>query len=207
MHIDYYYAAHSAYAYLGAAELYRIAKEAGATIVHKPMDLRVVMPASGSMPMTNRSKAHIDYFFNREISRWAEYREIPVMSKIPTHHANEIHLANRLLIAADQTDQDINRLSEEMLRAHWVDDADVASPEDLRKICQTVDIDPEPLFLAVETQSVKNTYEKNTKEAIDLGLFGSPAYIVGNDMFYGQDRLDFVARALKKPFAGKWPID
>ncbi|MEP3244281.1 MAG: 2-hydroxychromene-2-carboxylate isomerase [Sneathiella sp.] len=202
--IDYYYAAHSAYAYLGAAELSRIAKEAGATITHKPMDLRTVMPAAGSLPMPKRSQSHMDYFFGREIARWAEHRNIPVMGETPTHHANDINFANCVLIAAIEAELDIDSLSEEMLRAHWVDDADVASRDDLTKICRTVGIEPAPLFEAAETNSIKEIYAKNTQDSIDLGLFGSPAYVVGDDMFYGQDRLDMVARALVKPYAGKW---
>ncbi len=204
--ITYYYAAHSAYAYLGAAELTRIARNAGAKVIHKPMDLRAVMPAAGSQPMAQRSASHMDYFFRREIDRWAEHRGIPMMHKTPTHHANDINFANCVLIAAIEADLDIDSLSEEMLRAHWVDDADVASREDLTKICQAVGIDAAPLFEAAESDAIKEIYARNTQESIDLGLFGSPAYVVGEDMFYGQDRLDMVARALVKPYAGKWPI-
>lgn len=204
MEIEYYYAAHSAFAYLGAAELKRIAIKTGATIIHKPMDLRAVMPASGSQTFAVRSKAHIEYFFGREITRWAEHRNIPVMTGMPTHHANDIHLANRLLIAADQAGLDIDRLSEEMLRAHWVDDADVASKSDLSTICQNVEILAGPLFDAADSADVEKTYAQNTADAIELGIFGSPTYFVGNDMFYGQDRLDMVERALGTPYKGSW---
>jgi len=204
MEIVYYYAAHSAFAYLGAAELKRIAIKTGATIVHKPMDLRAVMPASGSQAFGTRSKAHIEYFFGREIVRWAEHRNISVMAGMPTHHANDIHMANRLLIAADQAGLDIDRLSEEILRAHWVDDADVASKSDLRTICQNVEIQPAPLFEAADSIDIEKIYAKNTEEAIEFGMFGSPTYLVGKDMFYGQDRLDMVERALLVPYKGSW---
>lgn len=206
MNIEYFYAAHSAFAYLGAAELKRIADKTGVTIIHKPMDLRAVMPASGSPAMVNRSQFHMDYFFQREIVRWAEYREIDVMDVIPTHHANDINFANCVLIAADEAGLDIDALCEEMLRAHWVDDADVASKADLKKICQTVGIETASLFERATSPSVQDIYQANTQEAIERGVFGSPTYFVGDDMFYGQDRLDLVARALDKPFKGKWPI-
>lgn len=206
MDIEYYYAAHSAYAYLGAAELKRIADNAGAKIIHKPMDLRAVMPAAGSMAFPQRSQAHKDYFFQREIVRWAEYRNIEVMDTIPTYHANDIHFSNRLLIAAAQAGLDIDALSEEMLRAHWVDDADVASADDMRKVCAAVGIDADTLFEAAKSQAVADEYEKNTADAIKRHVFGSPTYFVGEDMFYGQDRLELAAHALEKPFKGKWPI-
>ncbi|MBL4907488.1 MAG: 2-hydroxychromene-2-carboxylate isomerase [Sneathiella sp.] len=206
MNIEFFYAAHSAYAYLGAAELKRIADKAGATIIHRPMDLRTVMPAVGSLSMAKRSQFHMEYFFQREIVRWAEYRNIDVMETIPTHHANDINFANCVLIAADQAGLDINALSEEMLRAHWVDDADIASKIDLKNICQTVNIEADPLFESASKQNVKAAYEANTRDAIDRGVFGSPTYFVADDMFYGQDRLDLVARALVTPFKGRWPI-
>ncbi|MEH6402078.1 MAG: 2-hydroxychromene-2-carboxylate isomerase [Sneathiella sp.] len=204
MEIVYYYAAHSAFAYLGAAELKRIAIKTGATIKHKPMDLRAVMPASGSQAFGTRSKAHLEYFFGREITRWAEHRDIPVMTGMPSHHANDIHFANRLLIAADQAGLDIDRLSEEMLRAHWVDDADVASKSDLMTICKNSGIQPAPLLEAANGPDIEKIYAKNTADAVELGVFGSPTYFVGGDMFYGQDRLDMVERALLTPYKGSW---
>lgn len=206
MEIIYYYSAHSAYAYLGAAELKRIADRNNAKIIHRPMDLRAVMPAAGSQAMTDRSQAHMDYFFDREIIRWAEHREIPVMKGIPTHHANQIHLGNKLLIAADQAGLDIDALSEEMLRAHWVDDADVASIEDLTTICKAVDIDAAPLLAQTDDKNLEALYQSYTDEAIRIGCFGSPTYVVGQDMFYGQDRLALVERALTKPYKGTWAL-
>ena len=67
--IEYFYAAHSLYAYLGARKLMEIAKAHGCGIVHRPMDLRAVVANSGAVPFGKRSKAHIDYFFGREMQR------------------------------------------------------------------------------------------------------------------------------------------
>ncbi len=206
MEIEYFYASYSAYAYIGAAELYRIAKKHGATIIHKPMDLRQVMPASGSQSFTERSDAHKKYFFNREIVRWAEYRGIPILDKIPTHHNNSIKLSNCMLIAADNAGQDVAALAEEMMRAHWVDDADLDNRSDLEKMCEAVGMKADDLFAAAETDTIAKQYDANTKEAIERDVFGSPTYFVGGDMFYGQDHLELVERALLKPFKGSWPL-
>jgi 2-hydroxychromene-2-carboxylate isomerase len=205
MEIEYFYASYSAFAYLGAAELARIAKRNNATIIHRPMDLRAVMPASGSQSFGERSQTHKDYFFGREIIRWAEHRNIPVLDHIPTHHANDITLSNCMLIAARQEGLNVTALAEEMLRSHWVDDTDVDNAEDLTKMCQAVGMEAVPLMEAAKTGAVTSEYEANTKEAIARGLFGSPTYFVGGDMFYGQDRLELVERALTKPYKGDWP--
>ncbi|MBE7638191.1 2-hydroxychromene-2-carboxylate isomerase [Sneathiella sp. P13V-1] len=206
MEIEYFYASYSAYAYIGAAELYRIAKKHGAKIIHKPMDLRQVMPASGSQSFAERSDAHKKYFFNREIIRWAEYRGITIMEKIPTHHNNSIKLSNCMLIAADNAGLDVAALAEEMMRAHWVDDADLDNRSDLQKMCEAVGMKADDLFAAAETDAVVGQYDANTQEAIDRDVFGSPTYFVGGDMFYGQDHLELVERALLKPFKGSWPL-
>jgi 2-hydroxychromene-2-carboxylate isomerase len=170
------------------------------------MDLRAVMPASGAVPVAGRSQMRLDYFFGREIHRWAEYRSLDIMKKMPTYHDRSIHLSNCLLIAADEAGADVDRLSREILRAHWVHDADVSSCTDLSRICERIGLAAGPLLARAESSAVKRTYAANTQEAIDRSVFGSPTYFVGGDMFYGQDRLELVERALDTPFAGKWPL-
>ena len=206
MEIEYFFASYSAFAYLGSSELAAIAERTGAKIIYKPVDLRAVMPAAGSQSFAERSQFHKDYFFGREIIRWAEHRDLPIMNGIPTHHGNDITLSNCLLIAADAAGCDMDRLNREMMRAHWVDDADLASVKDLETICAAVDMDPAPLLETARTSGTLDTYKSYTEDAINRGVFGSPTYFVGDDMFYGQDRLELVERAIHKPFKGKWPI-
>ena len=206
MDIEYFFASYSAFAYLGSSELASIANRTGANIIYKPVDLRAVMPAAGSQSFADRSQFHKDYFFGREIMRWAEHRNLPIMDGIPTHHGNDITLSNCLLIAADRAGCDMDKLNREMMRAHWVDDADLAAVKDLEAICGAVGIDPAPLLVAANTPEVSQIYQGYTEDAIRRGVFGSPTYFVGDDMFYGQDRLELVERAIHKPFKGKWPI-
>lgn len=70
--IEYFYAAHSAFAYLGSAKLKAIAQAAGRRIVHRPVDLRRVVAEAGAQPFGRRSAAHRAYYFGREIERWSE---------------------------------------------------------------------------------------------------------------------------------------
>lgn len=80
--IEYFYSAHSAYAYLGSARFLEIAKAADRNIVHRPVDLNEVVPAAGSTSFRERSDSHRQYFFSREIQRWSEERGAPVMSTL-----------------------------------------------------------------------------------------------------------------------------
>ena len=72
-------------------------------------------------------------------------------------------------------------------------------------LARGVGFDPAPLMAAASTQGVLAAYEANTEEAIRRSVFGSPTYFVDGDMFYGQDHLEMLERALERPFAGPWP--
>lgn len=197
--IEYFYAAHSAFAYLGSARLMAIAAAAGRRIVHRPFDLRRVATA----PFGGRSSAHRDYFFRREIERWSEERGAPVLGRTPTHHANDIDLPNAVLIAAQDAGLDVDRLAHAMLEGHWRDDADLADAPTLAALAHGVGIDAGPLLTAASAPRVRAAYEANTAEALRRSVFGSPTYFVDGDMFYGQDHLEMVERALSHPYGGK----
>lgn len=196
--IEYFYSAHSAYAYLGAWELARIAKETGFQVVHRPFDFLPVIAASGSQPFAARSQAHIDYFFGRELRRWAEYRGLPILDYRPTHHDNPLALSSGMILAADQ---DRDRLSRAILQAHWRDDADIADPGTLVALAEGLGLNGAALLERAEAAETQKAFRANTEEAIARGFFGSPTYVVGGDPFYGQDRLTLVERAIEKPFA------
>ena len=205
--IEYFYSAHSAFAYVGSARFMDIARSTGRSIVHKPYDLRRGIEAATAASFSERSQAHMDYFFRREIERWAEHRNVPVMQGTPTHHHHDILPSNTLVIAAVQQGiaaSAVDALAHALLERHWRDDADLADADTLADIVGSVGIDPASLFEASASPEVRNAYEANTAEAIERSVFGSPTYFVDGDMFYGQDHLELVERALVKPYAGKW---
>lgn len=204
--IDYFYSAHSAYAYLGAQELYRIcAAHPGTELVHRPILLSPVVEAAGGLSFAARSQAHVDYFFGREIERWAEWRGLPVIDHRPTYHDNPLDLPNGLIIAAQRDGLDVNALSFAILEAHWRDDGDIADPRLLSELLARLGLPVEPLLTAARSVPALAEQAANTQEAIDRALFGSPTYVVDGDPFYGQDRLELVARALARPFRpGNW---
>lgn len=196
--IEYFYSAHSAYAYLGAAELARIAQASGWRIQHRPFDFAPVMEAAGGAAIGARSKAHIRYFFGREMVRWAEWRDVPMIRHRPAYHDNPLDLANGLIIAAGK---DADALSHAILQAHWRDDANIADPAALSELAADLGLDAPALLSAAESTAIQDQHRANTQEAMDRGVFGSPTYFVGGDMFYGQDRLHMVELAIQKPFA------
>lgn len=203
--IEYFYASYSGFAYLGSAKFYDIAKTANRKIIHRPVDLRAVVSVMAPSAFGKRSKAHIDYYFGREISRWSQYRNAPVMKGVPTYHANDITLSNCTLIAGIEQGCNIDQLAHAMLQAHWRDDANLDDVDTLAEICNSVELDAKSLLDHALSPEILAIYNTNTQEAIERSVFGSPTYYVDGDMFYGQDRLELVERALQKPFTGQWP--
>jgi 2-hydroxychromene-2-carboxylate isomerase len=196
--IEYFFSAHSAYAYLGAWELDRIAKDSGWRVAHRPIDLNPVIAATSGDAFGSRSAAHSDYFFGRDMFRWAELRDLPMIRHRPTHHDNPLALPNTMIIAAGAH---AGPLSRAILQSHWRDDSNIADPATLQRLCAEIDLDGGGLLSAAQSPAVQAEHASNTQEAIARGVFGSPTYFVRGDMFYGQDRLDMVARAIAKPFA------
>ncbi len=199
--IEYFYSAHSAFAYLGSARLMEICRIHGCVLEHRPMELRTVIDGIGGLPVKGRTRAHVDYFFGREIERWAELRNVDIISHRPTHHDNSLDLSNGMLIAAVQQAADVDGLAHALLQAHWRDDADLADARSLASIASANGIDGAPLLEMALTAPVQKQHAANTQEAIERGMFGSPTYVLDGDMFYGQDHLEMLERALQTPFA------
>ena len=203
--IEYFYSAHSAFAYLGSAHFMEIASAAGRQIDHRPMDLNRVVAAAGSTAFKDRNDKYRAYYFGREIQRWSEVRNAPVMDGRPTHHDKDMTLPNCFLIAGLAQGHTIDHLAHALLEAHRRDDADLTDEATLSALARSVGLDPAPLLVAATAPEIRATYEANTAEAIARSVFGSPTYFVDGDMFYGQDRLEMVERALHRPYAGTWP--
>lgn len=201
--IEYFYSAHSVFAYIGSARLAEIAAQAGRRIRHRPFDLNALLRGIGAPSFAERSPGHYAYFFGREIARWAEEREAPVVDHVPAGHRADMRLPNCLLIAAQEAGADVDALAHALLRAHWRDDVDITQPDALERLCRETALDPRPLLAAAESDPVMAAYRANTEEAVARSVFGSPTYFVDGDMFYGQDRLEMVARALHRPYAGR----
>lgn len=197
--IYYYYSVRSAYAYFGSNRIAVLAKRFGRTLRHRPVDLSRVVPAAGSLPFSKRSPTLRAYQFGRELERWSEWLDLPVIIE-PKHHYGDRNLASGLVLVAQEHGCDVDALSDAILTALWRDDRDIADRDVLSQIAASIGIDAAPLLelaLAPETMA---EFAASTDEAIRIGVLGSPTYVVDGELFYGQDRLMFVERHLERPF-------
>lgn len=209
--IEYIYSAHSAFAYLGSAKLAALCAQYDATLIHKPILLSPVVEAQGSLPFGARTQAHVDYFFGREIERWAEHREVPVINRRPAYHDADYSLASGMIIALGDRGAAVDAMAHRILEAHWRDDADLSNPVTLAELATGLGHNAQSLIAQAASNVCQDQLRANSDWARGQDVFGSPTYIVDGDPFYGQDRLELVARALETPFAApNWtnpPVD
>ena len=198
--IEYFYSTRSVYAYLGAARIVALARRFGRRLIHRPIDLSRLLEGIGGVPFDRRNDAQRRYQFGREIERWGEFLGVPVLVD-PRHHYGDRALPSGFVIAAQRVGADADRLHLAVLTALWRDDRDIASPAVLADLARAEGIDPAPLLAAAPTADVQDEFAANTEAAIAKDVLGSPTYIVDGDLFYGQDRLMMVERALERPFA------
>lgn len=200
--IHYYYSVRSSFAYLGAAELVAIARRHGARIAHRPIRLAVTMPPIGGRPFDERPPQQRAYS-RRDCIRWAEHRGLPFVYE-PVHHEGPMELPSGIIIAAQRVRDaggagDIDELSRSVLAALWAEDRDIANEGVITELAARAGFaEPKGLAARATEPDIQAELARNNREAIMRGVVGAPTYFVGEENFYGQDRLDFVDRWLAR---------
>ncbi len=193
--IDYYLFMISPWAYLGGPRLAEIARRHGATINVKPIDAAVVFPETGGLPLAKRAPARQEYRLV-ELRRWRDHLGLPLTIR-PAHFPVAHETAARLVIAAgDAAEGDPFALAQAILAAVWAEERDISDAATLRDIAAATGHDAAALLAAAESEATGKAYAALSKEAIRRGVFGSPSYVYRDEVFWGQDRLDFLDRAL-----------
>jgi 2-hydroxychromene-2-carboxylate isomerase len=196
MVIDYYFSVLSDWAYFGGERLERLARRYGARINHMPMRLAAVYAGTGGVILQKRSKQRQDYRVV-ELVRWRDTLGIPI-ELFPKHYPTDDQLSSCMIIAAKLARADCGLLANAMLRAIWAENRDIADPDTLRKLADGLGMDGEGLLASARAGSTIQELDRYTQEAQDRGVFGSPFYFLGEEAFWGQDRLQFLEDALAR---------
>ncbi len=194
--IDYYFAPQSPYAYLGHARFAAIAQAAGATIRVLPVDLGgKVFSVSGGMPLAKRAPQRQAYRL-LELKRFSEWLDVPLVLQ-PKYFPVNADDAAKLIIAVDLKDgtQAAMKTTGAVMRAVWLQERNIADEAVLVALLAEQGLSAARLEEA-HSQTVHERYEVDSQLAIDAGVFGAPSYVIDGEIFWGQDRLDFVQRRL-----------
>ena len=195
--IDYFFTPVSPWAYLGHDRLVTLARQHGATVMVKPMDLSKVFPVSGGLPLPKRAPQRQAYRL-QEIARWREFLGIPINIQ-PKFMASGGDLASwHVLAAREHSADDALALAGAVMRARWAEERDIADPVTLAAIATALGQDAPALALRAASAEIAAAYDASTQDAIDRQIFGAPTYVIQDELYWGQDRLDFLARKLAK---------
>ena len=193
--VDYYFAPQSPWTYLGHTRFSALVQASGARVRLLPVDLGAVFAVSGGLPLGKRPPQRQAYRLV-ELRRYSDHLGLP-MAVQPRYFPVSGDDAARLIIAVDQQDGSAAalRLAGAIFTAVWAQERDIASSQTLAELLQECGL---PLTRLEQSRSpeVQQQYEANTRQAIDGSVFGAPTYVVDGEMFWGQDRLDFVERKL-----------
>ncbi len=193
--VDYYLIMISPWAYLGGPRLKDIVRRHDAELRVKPFDAAVVFPETGGVPLAKRAQARLDYRL-AELKRWRDHLGMPLNIE-PAHFPVPHATAARMVIAAgDTAGGDPAGLAPAIQTAAWAEERDVSDAATLAEIAAATGHDGAALLAAAEGEETAEAYAALSREAIARGVFGSPSYVYRDEVYWGQDRLDFLDRAL-----------
>lgn len=189
--IEFFFDVGSPASYLAWTQLPALAARNGATVLYRPMLLGGVFQATG-----NRSPGSVEAkgaYTQLDLQRFAQHYGV-ALNHNPHFPINTLQLM-RGAEALRGTDQFEPYLSA-IFTAMWIDEQDMSQPEVVGKVLAAASFDPAALMARLGDPEVKQGLKDTTEEAVRRGVFGAPTIFVGDEMFFGQDRLDFVEEKL-----------
>jgi 2-hydroxychromene-2-carboxylate isomerase len=200
MEISCYYSLSSPWAYFGGPRLQDIVRRHRARLVLKPFDFQDVVPRTGGVPLRTRPEPRRTYHA-LELERWRDYLGMP-LNLLPKHYPQDGRPAgwNKppgwMVIAAQERGLDAPLLSHALLRALWAEERNTADPAVRIAVANENGFPGEALQGEETSPQVQSLYKTYSEEAERLGVFGAPTYVFRGERFWGQDRLEFLDRAL-----------
>jgi len=192
--IDFYFDFACPYAYLASTRLSELRAQTQANIRLKPVLLGGIFrsleqPQNMSTTLSPAKAKH-----NRlDLLRWASWLKVPL--KAPLRHPNRTVEALRYLLATPDEEQ--RRVVHAFYTLYWEKSADISDIDVLRACLDSLGLDAQNIAAAAQTQEIKDDLRRRTDDAVELGVFGVPTFIVGDQLFFGQDRIEMVAKASK----------
>lgn len=192
--IDFYYTPVSPWSFIGLERLLKIAQRHGATVRFKPVELPRIFATTGYQPIAQRPPALLA---NRmqELRRWRAFLGL-TMNLEPRYFPVPDRFACLTIVAAQEQGHEVADFTAALMRGCWVEERDVSNPDTVAEIANEVGLDGAALVAANDSEAAQKRLAANTDEAIGHSAIGVPTYVVGSDVLFGQDRLEFLDRLL-----------
>jgi 2-hydroxychromene-2-carboxylate isomerase len=195
--VKYYFSPMSCWTYLGHERFHQIVKETDTTVVLKPFAPLTLFAAAGGLPLAERPEQRQKYRLV-ELRRWKDYLNSPITIE-PKYFPYDPKTASLAIIATNKIfgQDDAMRLTQKLLEGCWVNNKDMALIDEVKNCLEECSINSDKIFTVIDEDNIGSAYDTNTEEAINDSVFGAPTFIIDDEPFWGQDRLDFVERKLK----------
>ncbi len=185
--IDYYFATLSPYCYLAGTRLEDVAAKHGAQIIYKPFDLIALFGRTGGTPPKDRHINRIEYRA-QELPRQARKLGMPFNLQPAHWPTNGAPAAYAFIAAQNAGGGDLGKLAHVICRSVWADEKDIAQNDVIRACLEEAGFDPDLADSGLLEGA--ETYARNLEEAVDAGVFGAPFYVIGDQRFWGQDKIE-----------------
>ncbi|SDQ84345.1 2-hydroxychromene-2-carboxylate isomerase [Pseudovibrio sp. Tun.PSC04-5.I4] len=192
--IDYFYTHLSPWAFFGHQEFMRIADKHNVSVVYRPVNLGILFPLTGGLPLGKRHPARQHYRFI-EMQRWSEKRGVSVNYK-PAYFPTNTLLADTVGVTLQQQGGPTGTYSQKTFEAVWKKEQDIAEEKVISDILTSLDLDAAKIVATSKTPEIQEAYAENAHLAENAGVVGSPTYLLNSEPFWGQDRLELLEDAL-----------
>ena len=192
--VDYYHFLVSPWSYLAIGRFNELVKRHDVKVNYKPIDVMSTFQNMGGQPLPKRHPSR-QRLRMAELKRWSSYLNVP-MNFEPAFFPADGNLASRMVLAAGNLGLAAGKLSDAILTAVWAEERNIADPETLIALANACGMDGGALRAEAEQAGLQEQFEQVTAEAHEADVFGSPTWVVNGENFWGQDRLDFLDRAL-----------
>ncbi len=192
--VDYYMTITSPWTFMGHDEFADMAKAAGATVVVKPVDFGAVFEVSGGLPLPKRPAQRRRYRMF-ELQRWSRRRNIP-LNLNPAFFPADPTLGNNAVLAAREMGLDAMALASKLMYGVWCEEKNVADLAYVQETADTLGMDGAAIVANAQNAETVALMLKLTEEAKTAQVFGAPSYVINGELWWGQDRLEFVRDVL-----------
>jgi 2-hydroxychromene-2-carboxylate isomerase len=193
--VDYYFSFQSPWAYIGHRPFREIVEAYNLEVNHKPVVLVDLFSETGGLPLLKRHPARQRYRMV-ELQRWRDKRGLKFHLQ-PANWPFNARLADGVVIAAIEAGLDPDPFLQRAFPAVWEDQLNLADPATVAKLADDAGLPGKQLVDRSGSDEIEKAYEQNRQDAIVADVFGSPAYVLDGEVFWGQDRIELLADALK----------
>ena len=193
--VDYYFSLQSPWAYIGHKLFRQVVSTYDLAVNHKPVVLVDLFSETGGLPLLKRHPVRQRYRMV-ELQRWRDKRGLNFHLQ-PENWPFNARLADGLVIAGIEAGRDPDPFLRRAFAAVWEDQLDLADPATLIKLADDSALPGKQLVERSATDEIGKIYEQNRQDALSADVFGSPAYVLDGEVFWGQDRLELLVDALK----------